>query len=226
MPGYSSLARVMWIARHDPEACAKARWFFQSYDYLPFRLTDQPVTIMSLVGMKPWTPEQIAAAGVKAELFPPRMVPPGELIGHVTAAAAEATGLLEGTPVISGTVDSFSHWVGIDLSEPGRMCDIGGTSEGIAVAVEGPVADQRGRVGCLPNPAGGWVASGAMSNGGSVLQWFRSHFYGDDATYDDILAELAQVPAGAEGVVALPYLRGEGPHQRSDGTGVRVRARL
>ena len=49
-----------------------------------------------------------------------------------------------------------------------------------------------------------------MSNGGSVLQWFRSHFYGDDATYDDILAELAQVPAGAEGVVALPYLRGRG----------------
>lgn len=207
--GYSSLARVMWIARHDAEACAKARWFFQAYDYLPFRLTGEPVTVMPLIDSRPWTPEQIQVSGVDPALFPPQMLPPGHVAGYVTKDAAQATGLAQGTPVITGTVDSFSHWVGVDMSEIGRMCDIGGTSEGIAVAVAEPVYDSQGRVWPLRNPAGGWVVTGAMSNGGSVLEWFRSRFYPGGTTYDDVTAELAAIAPGAEGLIALPYLRGE-----------------
>lgn len=207
--GYSSLARAMWIARHDAEACARARWFFQAFDYLSFRLTGEPVTVMPLVNSRPWSPEQIQASGIDPALFPERMLPPGHIMGYVTQEAASATGLVRGTPVISGTVDSFSHWVGVDMSEIGRMCDIGGTSEGLAVSVPEPVTDDKGRVWPRPTPAGGWVVSGAMSNGAGVLEWFRSRFFGDGAGYDEVIAEIAAVPPGAGGVIALPYLRGE-----------------
>ena len=207
--GYSSLARAMWMARHDGAAVSRARWFLQSYDYLPFRLTGEPVTVMPLSGSRPWTNEQLTAAGLDPAQFPERMLPPGQVAGQVTKDAAEATGLVQGTPVITGTVDSFSHWVGVDLREIGRMCDIGGTSEGIAVAVSEPVGDPLGRVGSLMSPVGSWVVSGATSNGAGVLEWFRSRFYPEGATYTEVAAELMAVAPGAEGVLALPYLRGE-----------------
>ncbi len=61
------------MARHDPDVYARTRWFFESYDYLTFRLTGEPVTIVSLPGYEPWTREQLEGAGLDPSKFPSRM---------------------------------------------------------------------------------------------------------------------------------------------------------
>lgn len=208
--GYSALARVLWIARHDQDVYRRTRFYFESYDYLAYRLTGEPVTISSLPGLEPWTDEQIGQAGLDRDKFPDRHELLGAVIGPVTPSAAEQTGLPTGTPVVTGTVDAFAHWLGIGMTVPGRMCDIGGTSEGLGLMWNEPLTDYENGVYPLPNPAGeGWICGGSMSNGGSVLAWFRNSFYEPDTPFEDVLEEIAQVPAGAGGLVALPYLMGE-----------------
>ena len=44
-----------------------------------------------------------------------------ELAGHVTAKAAEETGLKEGTPVICGTGDSTSEAISVGITTPGKL---------------------------------------------------------------------------------------------------------
>lgn len=208
--GYSALARILWIARHEQDVYQRTRFFFESYDYLAYRLTGEPVTISSLPGLEPWTDEQIEQAGLERSKFPDRHELLGVVIGPVTAKAADETGLPVGTPVVTGTVDAFAHWLGIGMTVPGRLCDIGGTSEGIGLAWNEPLTDYENGIFPMPNPAGeGWICGGSMSNGGSVLAWFRNSFYGPDTSFEDVLQEIAEVPAGADGLVALPYLMGE-----------------
>jgi xylulokinase len=58
-----------------------------------------------------------------------------------------------------------------------------------------------------------------LSSGGS-LRWFRDTF-APGATYDEITAGAAGVPAGCEGLVFLPYLTGERtPYPDPDARGV------
>jgi xylulokinase len=58
---------------------------------------------------------------------------------------------------------------------------------------------------------------GVMLSAAGSLRWFRDVFGG---TYDALIGEAAQWPAGAEGVVFLPYLQGERtPHDDPDARG-------
>jgi L-xylulokinase len=59
-------------------------------------------------------------------LLPP-LVQPTEIVGTVTAAAAELTGLAEGTPVIGGYFDVISSALGSGVVAPGAASIIVGT---------------------------------------------------------------------------------------------------
>lgn len=208
--GYSALARILWIARHDRDTYARTRWFFESYDYLTFRLTNEPVTIVSLPGLAPWNDQQIMQAGLDPDKFPSVQTLLGTVVGAVTEEAARVTGLRSGIPVVTGTVDAFAHWIGLGMNVHGRLCDIGGTSEGVGLSWPERLLDYENGIFPMPNPLGsGWVCGGSMSNGGSALAWFRDQFYAPTFSYETVLEDIAATPAGADGLIALPYLLGE-----------------
>src|SRR5260370_647393 len=52
-----------------------------------------------------WSPSITALCGLPAEVLPP-VVDPGTVVGEVSAAAAEATGLRAGTTVVAGGADT------------------------------------------------------------------------------------------------------------------------
>jgi xylulokinase len=53
-----------------------------------------------------------------------------------------------------------------------------------------------------------WHVMGVTQGAGLSLQWFRSQF-APGMSYDELLAEAAESPAGARGLYWLPYLMGE-----------------
>ncbi len=53
-----------------------------------------------------------------------------------------------------------------------------------------------------------WHVMGVTQGAGLSLQWFRNQF-APGMSYDELLAEAAQSPAGARGLYWLPYLMGE-----------------
>nr|WP_281069515.1 FGGY-family carbohydrate kinase [Microbacterium amylolyticum] len=89
-------------------------------------------------------------------------------------------------------------------------CSVG-TSGALRVVVDRPAVDPLGGVFCYALTENRWVIGGAINNGGVVLDWVRSEIAGGDAGLStaQLLDEAMTVPAGAGGLLMLPYLLGE-----------------
>ena len=74
-----------------------------------------------------WPTDVVDALGVPADVLPP-LVRPGTVIGHVSAAAAEETGLPAGTPVVAGATDGCAGQLGAGVLRPGSWNSVLGTT--------------------------------------------------------------------------------------------------
>ena len=106
-------ARLRWLARHEPGILAATGRLGMLSDWIVYRLTGQHVTEpscgsssgMFTLADRRWSPSITALCGLPAEVLPP-VVDPGTVVGEVSAAAAEATGLRAGTAVVAGGADT------------------------------------------------------------------------------------------------------------------------
>ncbi|MEO5964630.1 MAG: FGGY-family carbohydrate kinase [Candidatus Limnocylindrales bacterium] len=203
--GFGLLPRIEWLARVDPDAAGRARWLLTSWDALGLWLTGEAAqTLQGHESAMPAT--DLEAAGVRpGQAAAP--VPFGAVLGPLRREAAAALGLPTGTPVIAGVNDGTASMLGAGLRDPGDAVDTGGTSGGIGI-----YADRRVDVAGLfvaPAPLPGrWVIGGAMAATGAAVDWFRA-VTGGAWSMDDLFEAAATVPAGAGGLVFLPYLAGE-----------------
>ena len=190
---------------------ARARWVLQSYELIAYRLTGELATITPYPGCRPWSIGDLRALDVDAEMLPPRRCLPGEVIGTLVRAAADELGLPCGIPVVAGTVDSFAAWLGTAILEPGNLSVAAGTSSCAALVCRRPPHDAQRRVSAVPHLTGtNWVLTAPLSSGGVFLEWLTNQLGGECATTtEDLFAEAKKAPAGANGVVALPFLLGE-----------------
>lgn len=202
----SVLPAALWLERHEPDVAAYTRWYLNTWEALALRLTGEAAT--TLVHGQPFPePAVLAEAGLTvARIAPP--IPAGEIVGGLTAEAAEALGLRRRTPVVAGMVDAFASFHGAGMTEPGDAIDAGGAAGGFGVYWGEPVDAP----GAFRTPAplpGRWVIGGAMAATGKALDWFRDGILGSTISLDALLAEAGRVAPGADGLVFLPYLAGE-----------------
>ncbi|HET7828863.1 MAG TPA: FGGY-family carbohydrate kinase [Candidatus Limnocylindrales bacterium] len=203
--GFGLLPKISWLAREDPDAAAEARWLLTSWDALGLWLTGEASQSLQAHETAP-TAEELEAAGVRASQVPSAL-PFGTPLGWLRAEAAGALGLNPGIPVVAGVNDGTASMLGAGLRAAGDAVDTGGTSGGIGIyadrAVEVP------GLFCAPAPLPGrWVVGGAMAATGAAVEWIR-HVTGSGWGTDELFAAAAGVPAGAGGLVFLPYLAGE-----------------
>lgn len=139
----------MWIPRLDAYRKLHAhhwhesKWIFGAPEYLIYKLTGEPLTILPEERFREvyWTEELLKNEGFSSDEIKklPPFKKPGALAGKITAKAAEATGLLEGTLVFCGAPDFISALVGTDTLSESAMCDRAGSSEGINLCTSKPV---------------------------------------------------------------------------------------
>jgi xylulokinase len=135
-------------------------------------------------------------------------VPVGQGIGRLSPAAAEELGLSAGLAVVAGVNDGTATILGAGLRRAGEAVDTGGASGGFAVYSDRPIALPG--TFCAPAPLPGlWVLGGAMAATGASLEWLAGAVLGGQWSIDALIDEAAAVPAGAGGLVFLPYLAGE-----------------
>lgn len=204
--------KLAWIRRHEPEVWARtARWFLAS-GYLGFRLTGEYVADhYSASGSDPlydlrarswWDPawDEIAP-GVER----PRLAWPGEVIGRVTPAAAEETGLPAGTPVLAGTIDALAEAYGAGCRQVGDTMVMYGSTLFLIQTVAAPAAHP-GLWAATGRTADTYSIAAGMATSGLITTWFG------DLTRSEIPAlteGAAHIPPGSDGLVLLPYFAGE-----------------
>lgn len=151
-----------------------------------------------------WDPEALDLAGITAE----RLGDPVDTTAVVGGLLASDWGVPVGTPVVAGAGDGPLGNLGVGAVRPGvAACSIG-TSGALRLTVDRFSVDPRGRTFCYALVPGRWVIGGAITNGGLVLDWARQTLR-PDAGVEELLALAADVPAGCDGLLALPHLLGE-----------------
>ncbi|EKF20624.1 FGGY-family carbohydrate kinase [Nitratireductor pacificus] len=213
-------AKLRWIAEQEPENHARARTVFGSYDYINWRLTGVRAIEQNWaleagvvdVAADALAPDLAASTGIPPALLPP-LVRSHEILGHVTAEAAEETGLAEGTPVVGGAADMVASALGAGVISDGDVLLKFGGAVDILTATRRVVPDPRLYLDYHLVP-GLFMPNGCMSTGGSVLNWFVDTFVKDRVGADGsphawLDAQAAQSPAGANGLLVLPYFLGE-----------------
>ena len=171
--------------------------------------------------------EMVEATGLDPRCLPEVFESP-EIVGRITARAALATGLAEGTPVVAGAGDQAGGAIGMGIVKAGDVSATIGTSGVVFAATDQPFLDPKGRLHtfchAIPNR---WHVMGVTQAAGLSLRWFRDTFgtIGSPAgdPYDNLSQEAAAIPAGADGVLWAPYLMGERtPHLDSDVRGALI----
>lgn len=208
--------KILWVRQHEPEVYSRIRHILLPKDYVRFMLTgeyamdkaDGAGTLLLDLHTRQWSTEVLAQLEIPAEWVPPTYEGPA-ITGHLSAAAAAATGLRAGTPVMAGGGDQAAQATGVGAVEEGIVALTLGTSGVVFDSVNGPFYEPEGRLHAfchaLPNR---WHLMGVMLSAAGSLRWYRDTFTpGRD--YDELLAPAANIAPGSDGLLFLPYLTGE-----------------
>jgi xylulokinase len=217
-----TVTKLLWTRENEPENWKRVRSVMLPKDYVRFRLTgekatdvaDASGTLMLDVAKRQWSGEVLEAAEIERSILPSLHESP-EVCGKVSAIGAEATGLLVGTPVVAGAGDQAAGAIAMGVVTPGAVSATIGTSGVVFAATDRPALDPKGRLHTFCHAVPGrWHVMGVTQAAGLSLRWYRDQFScasvaeGRDP-YEQLTAEAATVPPGADGLLWAPYLMGE-----------------
>lgn len=205
--------KLEWVRRHEPEVFARATRWYGSNSYIAAKLTGEYVLDHHTASQCDplyatrefdWNTEW--AQRICGHLPLPRLVWPNEVIGVVHAAAADATGLPAGTPVVAGTIDAVAEAFSVGVRQPGDQMLMYGSTMFLVQVIDSYHSDP-----ALWTTAGVERGTHALAAGtstaGSLVNWLQAVTGG--APFDTLMAEAQAVPPGSEGLLVLPYLAGE-----------------
>jgi xylulokinase len=218
----STLAKALWLERHEPESWKQVRKIIFPKDYIAYRLTGRLQTDLSEASAiclfdpqtQDWRPDSVFRELSFERQKLPDFVPSSRVVGELSAAAAEETGLPAGIPVGAGgsdaTIESLS--IGLKASD---QCKIRlGTAGALVTVIEDLRQVDRGSyyLWCYFKP-GQWMLDNNTRSCAQSTTWFRDVFFAHEPVsaeaYRQIVEEAEGVQLGCEGLVFHPYLQGE-----------------
>lgn len=114
------LAMLIWLKRTLGSDWDNVDKILTTHNYIVKKLTNKSYvdTVTALEygnildsNKMTWNEDLLRIYDIKESIFP-EIVPPGNVVGEVSKEAAKMTGLKEGTPVIAGTSDTVSSFLG------------------------------------------------------------------------------------------------------------------
>jgi xylulokinase len=212
--------KLVWVRDHEPDVWSRIAHVLLPKDYVRLRLTgdhaldkaDGAGTILFDLAARDWSPEVVAALGIDPAWLPPTYEGPA-VTGAVSAAAAAATGLRAGTPVVAGGGDQAANAVGTGAVDDGVVALSLGTSGVTFATTREPLIEPAGRVHAFCHAVPGrWHMMSVMLSAAGSLRWFRDAL-APGVEFGALVEEAVGVPTGADGLLFLPYLTGErSPH--------------
>jgi xylulokinase len=235
-----TLPQLLWLKENEPAIWSKLRRIQVTKDYVRYRLTGNYQTdVYDAIGTQlydveagAWSKTLCDILGFNADWLP--VVAPANAIGgELQPEPARAMGLPGGIPVAVGSGDSVVEAFGVGAIHPGDCIVKLGTAANVNLVTGDPhisrqsityrhVVDSR------------WFTITATNAGASTMRWFRDTFCrleSEQAQREgvgvyELIDQLSQdAPAGCDGLLFHPYLKGErsphwDPNLRGDFAGI------
>ncbi len=222
------LPKALWLKRHEPALYEQAERLIECTDWFMYRLTGEWTLSRNNVTVKwnyarpegGWSPGLLRQTGLEdlPDKWPTSVVPLGKGELRLSTVAATELGLRWGIPVAQGGIDAYLGMLGMGAVGAGDLAMIMGSSTcHLAMSEKGLFGS--GMLGCYPDAVveGLYALEGGQTATGSILNWYRQHFAGNEAAeaersgrnvYEILDAKAAAVPAGSDGLVCLDYWQG------------------
>jgi xylulokinase len=224
LPGFTA-PKILWLKRHEPQNYRRLRHVLLPHDYLNFHLTgyffmecgDASGTALLDVRRRTWSKEAVAAIDRNLADWLPPVSGSHQPAGMLRPDLARKYGLSTDVVVSAGGGDNMMGAIGTGNVTPGVVTASFGTSGTIYAYASRPVVDPQGEIAAFCSSTGGWLPLLCTMNVTTVTEQVRAIFGYDHAALD---AAVAAAPAGADGLVMLPYLEGERTPNVPEGSGV------
>jgi xylulokinase len=222
--GYFGGPKWLWFRRKEPQLFERTWKILQAHSYVIFKLSGEVVTDFSHAGLcspcfdltrKVWSEDMCQALGIPLSMLP-ELAPSHQVIGQVHAEGARASGLRVGTPIVAGGGDFACATLGCGVVGVGQAAQMLGTAGNLLVPM-GETVDPDPRLLNTVHVTGDYLTLGSIYAGG-VIQWFRDQLgqpevalgrESGQSAYRLLDGQAAEIPAGSEGLILLPYLMGE-----------------
>lgn len=223
-PHYT-LFKLLWYRDCEPELFGRIAKLVGTKDYVNFRLTGRVATDYSYASgcgaydLERWdySDDLLAAADIRRSMLP-EIVPSTEILGPLTAEAAQALGLPAGIPVACGGVDNSCMALGARNIGEGDVYASLGSSMWIAVSSARPLLDDAAKPYVFTHVVPGMFTSAvSIFSGGTSLRWIRDQLCRDVTAwaaaeradpYERLMQLAAESPVGAKNLLFNPSLAG------------------
>ncbi len=217
--------RILWIRKNEPDIFQKTYKFMLLEDYLIYKLTGKFVGEASvysssyyydIVNYTYFEPMLDFLKINKDKL--PEVLMPGTEVSKIKEEVAKITGLPKDVKIIIGAMDQICGAVGAGNIYKGIVSETTGSCFAMVITIDKPIFDYNYKLPCTPHACKGTYALMPYSpTGGIVLKWFKDKFCQEEQRLANkknksvfkIMDEMAaEVPAGSEGLIMLPFLTG------------------
>ncbi len=217
-------AEANWLITHQPDIWAKTHKYLYLSGYLTHRLTGRfvdsvacqvgylPFDYKALTWAKKWDWKWQALPIERSKL--PDLVPPTQELGRICSEASNDSGIPAGLPLIAAAADKATECLGAGCLDPQIACLSYGTTATINTIHRKYIEP----IPLIPPyPAavpGAYSLEIQISRGYWMVNWFKEEFGLQEVLLADekqvepesLFDQLVQqVPAGAMGLVLLPY---------------------
>lgn len=207
-----TLPQLIFLKETESEIFSKIKYIFFEKDYIRYYLTGVYCTdyieaegsmLFDCNSMR-WDEKLCGLAGVTVDMLPP-IVKPTDIIGNITEAAAKATKLKAGTPVICGTTDTVMEVLASGAVNKGDITVKLATAGRICVITDKPIPDKH-MINYSHIIDSLWYPGTATKSCAASYRWYRDTFGGN---YKDLDNDAGKIPIGSDGLIFLPHLNGE-----------------
>ena len=214
-PGYTA-SKLRWLKRAHPDRYDRMDGVLLPHDYVNLHLTgercmeagDASGTGFLDIRSRQWSADMLRAIDSDRDLT--HCLPPlrhdNQSIGGLLPALADEWGLPAGIPVAIGGGDNMMGAIGTGNVRQGCLTMSLGTSGTVYAYAHEPVVDPEGNIAAFCSSTGGWLPLLCTMNCTVSTELMRDLLGVDIATFE---AKISGAPAGAEGVITIPFFNGE-----------------
>src|SRR5438067_530601 len=212
-PGYTA-PKILWLKQNEPANYAAANCFLLPHNYLNWWLTgekcmeygDASGTGLMDVRTRKWCKSLFDFIDPELIEFIPAPGSSLKLVGLLRDTLRTQWGLKK-TPVISaGGGDNMMGAIGTGNISPGTVTASLGTSGTLYSYAEKPIIDPEGEIAAFCDSTDAWLPLVCTMNVTVASEQVRGMF---GWAHNQFERHVADVPAGADGLIFLPYLTGE-----------------
>ena len=213
-----------WMRDNEPELFEKTAMFLSVPDYISMKMTGIPAVDMSDAGNNQFAnirtgcydPELLKFSGVTEEQLP-KLVHSGDVIGNLTAEAADAMGLSTDCVLVAGAHDQYAVALGAGALHNGDIL-IGSGTCWVVTAIGDEPAFETGLAQSIAAVPGKWGSLLSLSSGGVCLEWWRRNLTaapdGSQIPFDVINEEVAKRKAAEDGLFFYPFSGNAAPDRK------------